>query len=111
MSTEQNGPYHLSAPLRFDFAGVANKADPFSFFAEMREAGPIIPVKLPFVGKGWVATTYDATSAMLKDSAQFVRESHNAGKTGIAGMKWWMPPSLRLLTNNMLTKDEPRQTV
>ncbi len=52
MSTEQNGPYHLSAPLRFDFAGVANKADPFSFFAEMREAGPIIPVKLPFVGKG-----------------------------------------------------------
>ncbi len=107
MTTEQNESYHLSAPLRFDFDSAANKANPFPLFASMRAAGPIIPVKLPFVGKGWVTTTYDATLAMLKDNAAFVQEARHAGRSGTAGMKWWMPRSLKLLTNNMLLKDEP----
>jgi len=100
-------PYHLNKPLRFDFEDTASKADPFSFFAQLRDAGPVIPATLPFVGKAWVTTTYDATSAMLKDNERFVQEARHAGKTGVAGMKWWMPRSLKLLTNNMLLKDEP----
>jgi cytochrome P450 len=107
MTTEQSRPYRLSAPLRFDFDAAANKANPFPLFASMRAAGPIIPVKLPFVGKGWVTTSYDATLAMLKDNAAFVQEARHAGRSGVAGMKWWMPRSLKLLTNNMLLKDEP----
>jgi len=102
-----HGPYSLSAPLRFDFDNVANKADPFPLFAAMREAGPVIPVKLPFVGKAWVTTTHEAASAMVKDNALFVQEARHAGKSGVAGMKWWMPRSLLLMTNNMLLKDEP----
>jgi len=100
-------PYHLNKPLRFDFENTASKADPCSFFAGLRDAGPVIPVALPFVGKARVTTTYDATSAMLKDNERFVQEARHAGKTGVAAMKWWMPRSLRLLTNNMLLKDEP----
>ncbi|HUU24910.1 MAG TPA: cytochrome P450 [Methyloceanibacter sp.] len=100
-------PYRLSAPLRFDFDSTASKADPFPFFASLREAGPVIPVKLPFVGKVWVTTTHEATSAMVKDNALFVQEARHAGKSGVAGMAWWMPASLKLLTNNMLLKDEP----
>ena len=107
MTIDRNGPYRLSAPLRFDFDNAANKANPFPLFAAMRAAGPIIPVRLPFVGKGWVTTTYDATLAMLKDNAQFVQEARHAGRSGVAGLKWWMPRSLTLLTNNMLLKDEP----
>ncbi|HUU26166.1 MAG TPA: cytochrome P450, partial [Methyloceanibacter sp.] len=80
---------------------------PVSFFARLREAGPVIPVKLPFVGKVWVTTTYEATETMVKDNALFVQETRHAGKSGVAGMAWWMPPSLKLLTNNMLLKDEP----
>src|SRR5680860_390470 len=100
-------PYRLSAPLRFDFDSTASKADPFPFFASLREAGPVIPVKLPFVGKVWVTTTHEATSAMVKDNALFVQEARHAGKSGVAGMAWWLPASLKLLTNNMLLKDEP----
>ena len=99
--------YALNAPLRIDFETPASKEDPFAFFAHLRELGPVIPVKLPFVGRGWVATTYEATSAMVKDNTRFVQESRHAGKSGVAGMRWWMPRSLKLLTNNMLLKDEP----
>ena len=100
-------PYSLDAPLRVDFQNVADKIDPFPFFARLRETGPVVPVKLPFVGKVWVTTTYEATSAMVKNNALFVQQSEHAGKSGVAGMAWWMPRSLKLLTNNMLLKDEP----
>ncbi len=99
--------YSLRAPLRFDFDGTVSKADPFAFFASLREAGPVIPVKLPLVGKVWITTTHEATSAMVKDNVFFVQEARHAGKTGVAGMAWWMPSSLKLITNNMLLKDEP----
>jgi cytochrome P450 len=107
MTTNSASPYRLTAPLTFDLEGSAQKADPFALFAAMREAGPVIPLKLPFVGKAWVTTTYDATSTMLKDNARFVQEARHAGRSGVAGMAWWMPRSLKLLTNNMLLKDEP----
>ena len=99
--------YRLSSPLKFDFESASTKADPFPMFAALRAAGPVIPVKLPFVGKVWVTTTHEATLAMVKDNETFVQESRHAGKSGVAGMSWWMPRSLKLLTNNMLLKDEP----
>jgi cytochrome P450 len=107
MNRGPNTNYSLNTPLRFDFGSVASKADPFAFFAAMRDAGPVIPIKFPIVGRAWVTTTYDATAVMLKDNERFVQEARHAGKRGVAGMKWWMPRSLMLLTNNMLLKDEP----
>jgi len=44
---------------------------------------------------------------MVKDNDLFVQEGRHAGKSGVAGMQWWMPNSLRLFANNMLLKDEP----
>lgn len=99
--------YALKAPLRVDLQSLASKEDPFTFFADLREAGPVIPVKLPFVGKLWATTTYEATAAMLKDNALFVQEGRHAGKTGVAGLSWWMPHAIKVLSNNMLLKDEP----
>lgn len=99
--------YSLRSPLRIDFEDRASSDDPSAFFAHLRDLGPVIPVKLPFVGRVWVTTTYDATSAMVKDNTRFVQEARHAGKSGVAGMRWWMPRSLKLLTNNMLLKDEP----
>ena len=43
--------YRLNQPLSFDITTAAFKADPPPTFAAMRRAGPVIPVKLPFVGK------------------------------------------------------------
>ena len=95
------------SPLRFDLEGAAFKRDPFRTFAAMREAGPVIPVKMPFVGRSWVTTTHAATLAMVKDNTFFVQEGRHAGKSGVAGMQWWMPKTVGLLSNNMLLKDEP----
>ena len=99
--------HSLARPLRFDLERAPFKCDPGPTLAAMQAAGPVIPIKLPFIGRVWLTTTHAASAAMLKDKAAFVRESRNAGKTGIAGLKWWMPRVLRLLTENMLMKDEP----
>jgi len=99
--------YRLNDPLRFDLDSAAFKRDPSATFAAMRQAGPVIPAKLAFVGKVWVTTTHASTLAMVKDNALFVQEGRHAGKSGAAGMQWWMPPSLKLFANNMLLKDEP----
>ena len=97
----------LGKPLDFDIVSARFKADPAPTFAAMRAAGPVIPVKLPFVGRVWVTTTHAAALAMVKDNALFVQEGRNAGKSGVAGFSWWLPKSIKALTNNMLQKDEP----
>ncbi|HEX4198968.1 MAG TPA: cytochrome P450 [Caulobacteraceae bacterium] len=99
--------YRLSSPLRFDLEGQAFKRDPFPVLAAMRAAGPVIPVRLPLLGKAWMTTTHAATLAMVKDNGLFVQEGRHAGRSGVTGMQWWMPRSLKLLANNMLMKDEP----
>ena len=104
---QANDAYRLSRPLRIDLESAAFKRDPFPTFAAMRAAGPVVPIKLPFVGSSWVTTTHAATLSMVKDNELFVQEGRHAGKTGVAGMQWWMPNSFRLFANNMLLKDEP----
>ncbi len=93
--------------MRYDLSGAAFKENPFATFARMRDVGPVLQTRLPFVGKAWVTTTYAATLAMVKDNETFVQEGKHAGKSGFAGMQWWMPRSLALVANNMLMRDEP----
>jgi cytochrome P450 len=97
----------LGKPLGFDIVSAPFKADPAPTFAAMRAAGPVIPIRLPFVGRAWVTTTHAATLAMVKDNALFVQEGRHAGKSGVAGFAWWLPKSIKAMTNNMLQKDEP----
>src|SRR5690349_12176702 len=93
--------------MRYDLSGAAFKENPFATFARMRDVGPVLQTRLPFVVKAWVTTTYAATLAMVKDNDTFVQEGKHAGKSGFAGMQWWMPRSLALVANNMLMRDEP----
>jgi cytochrome P450 len=99
--------YRLDSPLRFDIQGAAFKADPVPTFAAMRAAGPIVPIRVAFLGRIWATTTHAATLAMVKDDDLFVQDGHKAGKSGVAGFQWWMPRSLKAVANSMLQKDEP----
>lgn len=101
--------YSLAEPLGFDITAASFKADPFPTFAAMRAAGPVVPMRLPLLGRAWVTTTHEATSAAVKSSDLFVLEGRHAGRagTGTAGMRWWMPRSIRVMANTMLQKDEP----
>ncbi|MGH7022933.1 MAG: cytochrome P450 [Caulobacteraceae bacterium] len=100
-------PRSLRAPLAFDIVSARFKDDPAPTFARMRAAGPVIPIRMQFIGRAWVTTTYEATLAMVQDSGLFVQERRNAGKSGVAGLSWWMPKAIRILSDNMLRKDEP----
>jgi len=102
-----SGAPSLERPIAVDIESAGFKADPFPTLEVLRRAGPVIPVKLPFVGRTWLTTTHAATLAMVKDNTRFVQEARHAGKSGVVGMQWWMPRSVKILTNNMLLKDEP----
>jgi cytochrome P450 PksS len=82
-------------------------ADPFGETNQLRDQGPLVRVKLPIIGKVWVTTTQLALAAILKDTGNFSMRKSD-GK--VAGTQWWMPRSIFLLANNMLTMDEPDHT-
>jgi cytochrome P450 len=106
-SADPRPAHRLARPLSFDISSAAFKADPQATYAAMRAAGPVVPVKVPFLGAVWTTTTHAAALAMVKDNELFVQEGEHAGKSGVAGFQWWMPKSLRAIANNMLQKDEP----
>ncbi len=76
--------------------------DPFPVLASLREEAPLLRTKIPIMGKAWVTTTHAAAIRVLKDDETFTQRS---AKGGIAGLQWWMPRSLKVLANNMLTTD------
>jgi cytochrome P450 len=93
--------------LDIDLVSQSFMRNPFPTLCRLREAGPVVRVKVPFLGKTWLATTHEAVDEVLKDDNTFVRSPRNAGKRQVAGMRWWMPRSLRVLGENMLGHDDP----
>ncbi|HEY7156881.1 MAG TPA: cytochrome P450 [Gemmataceae bacterium] len=95
--------------LKIDLSSQSFMRNPFPVLARMREAGPLVQIRLPILGKAWVATTYDAVSEVLKDDGTFVRDARNAGKRDAVGFRWWawLPRSIRVLNENMLSHDGP----
>jgi cytochrome P450 len=95
------------ATLDINLTSQSFMRDPFPTLARLREAGPVVRIKLPFLGQTWIATTHEAVNEALKDDGTFVRNPRNAGKRQFAGMRWWMPRTLRVLAENMLSHDNP----
>jgi cytochrome P450 len=95
--------------LNIDLVSQAFMRDPFPTRARLRQARPVVKVKLPFLGPTWLATTHDAVNEVLKDDQTFVRDARNAGKRNAVGFHWWawLPRSVRLLNENMLSHDGP----
>jgi len=93
--------------LDIDLVSQAFMRDPYPTLARLRDADPVVRVKVPFLGKTWIATTHEAVTTVLKDDSTFVRSPKNAGKKQFAGMRWWMPRTLRVLGENMLGYDDP----
>jgi cytochrome P450 len=93
--------------LNIDLTSQAFLRNPFPTLSRLCQAGPVVRLRLPFLGKTWVVTTYAAVSEVLKDDRRFVRNPRNAGTQLLAGMRWWMPRGLRILAENMLSHDDP----
>jgi cytochrome P450 len=95
--------------LNIDLTSQSFMRNPFPTLTRLREAGPVVRVKLPFLGKTWMATTHDAVNEVLKDDQTFVRDARNAGKRNAVGFRWWawLPRTVRILNENMLSHDGP----
>lgn len=93
--------------LRFDFTDQDYFRDPAAGIERLRKIAPVVEIKFPIVGKVWLTTNYELAGRVLKDSGTFSLRKNGGG---IAGLRWWMPRTVRALASNMLTMDEPDHT-
>jgi hypothetical protein len=86
--------------LRVDFTSQEYLRDPAAALRWLRASGPVVQTKFPIIGKVWITTTQEMAGRVLKDSQTFTLRKNGGGP---AGLRWWMPPTLRSLANNMLS--------
>ena len=88
---------------RIDFRRQDYLKNPDRGLKELRAAGPLVKVRFPIVGKTWITTTSNMAGRVLKDNATFTMRKDGT----LAGLRWWMPRSIRTLAVSMLSMDEP----
>lgn len=79
--------------------------DPWNEFKRLREAGPVVKVKIPLMGTTWAATTFDSVNEVLKGTEHFARDPKNAGRKKIIPWQSLLPRSIFSVTHNMLGAD------
>ncbi len=99
----------MQAPIRFDLASPAFKADPFPTYTRLREDAPVSRTTLGFRRPAWVVARYDDVAALLRDP-RFAKDPLNARGPGRSAAGPWVPGFLRPLTRNMLDLDAPDHT-
>ena len=62
-----------------DILSREHKRDPFSFYARLRAAAPVVRLMLPGRGAAWFLTRYRDVVACLTGDRQFVRDFQSAG--------------------------------
>ena len=91
----------------FDILSPGFHADPFPTLDRMRAEGPAVHIKLPIIGRTWLAVTHDACATLLKDHESFARDPANAGSRTQARILRVLPRTIGLLALNMLGHDDP----
>jgi cytochrome P450 len=91
----------------FDIISPAFHANPFPTLDRIRAEGAFVNLKLPIVGRTWLATTHETNSMLLKDHVNFVRDPGNAGIRTQERILKVLPRTLGLLALNMLGHDDP----
>lgn len=94
-------------PEKINLSAMEYRATPFEAFGRLRDKGPVIRAKLPFIGKMWLATTYESVTDVLKNDKLFCRDPKNAGGGNFLIFMVMLPTLFRRLTQNMISKDEP----
>lgn len=82
------------------------KTSPHAILVQALQDGPFALVKVPLLGHIKSALTHEAVQAVLKDSDRFAVNARNAGHKRAFGFPF-IPKSLRLLTENILSLDDP----
>ncbi|MEO1276731.1 MAG: cytochrome P450 [Pseudomonadota bacterium] len=96
--------------LTLDLASPDFHRDPVPTLARLYEAGGVVETRVPILGRLVLVGSHEATRTVLKAPETFSVSRRRRGADGgseAAAMPWWMPKRLRLLADNMLTKDGP----
>ena len=99
--------FAMIEPRDFDILSPGFHANPFPTLDRMRAEGPVVRMKLPIVGRTWLAVTHDACATLLKDHETFARDPANAGSRTQARILRFLPRTISLLALNMLGHDDP----
>lgn len=85
------------------------KANPFPFFAGLRNSQPVYRTALPDKTPVWLITRYEDVAALLRDE-RFVKNRRTAMTSEQLRKITWVPPMFRPLERNMLDLDPPDHT-
>ncbi len=80
------------------------KADPYPFYARLRNEAPVFRVTLPDRQTAWLVTRYDDVARVLKDEG-FAKDRRNALTREQFARQPWIPAFVKPLMRNMLDLD------
>jgi cytochrome P450 len=89
---------------RTDLTSQEYFRDPAAAIERLRASGPVVPARFPIIGKVWITTTHELAARVLRDSDGFTLRREGGA---IAGLRWWMPGTIRAVAENMLAMDGP----
>lgn len=98
----------LSALSAVDITAATFKADPFPFYARLRDEAPVFPVKVRLARRkqrAWLVTRYADVLNVLKDDALFVKDRHNAMSAEQLRQSPGFPGPFKALERNLLGLD------
>ncbi len=84
------------------------KANPFDFYARLREEAPVFRTTIGGKIPVWLVTRYEDVKSVLMDE-RFAKDKRNV-KAKTALDVTWMPGFIRAMENNMLDMDAPDHT-
>jgi cytochrome P450 PksS len=93
----------IAAP---DLASPAFKANPYPFYARLRDEAPVLRTALPGKRTAWLVTRYEDVARVLKDDT-FAKDKLNAMAPEQRTKAPWVPGFLKPLERNMLDLDDP----
>ena len=92
--------------VRPDLASPRFKANPYPFYARLRDEAPVWRTTLPDRRTAWLVTRYDDVAGVLGDD-RFAKDPLNALDPEQQKRQPWVPGFLKPLERNMLDLDEP----
>jgi cytochrome P450 len=102
-SVNEAGSNEIVAP---DLASPVFKANPYPFYARLRDEAPVWRTMLRDRRTAWLVTCYEDVARVLKDDT-FAKDKLNAMDREQRAKTPWMPGFLKPLERNMLDLDDP----
>jgi cytochrome P450 len=92
-----------------DISSPAFKANPYPFFAQLRDQAPVHRIILGDKRPAWLVTRYDDVVTVLKDD-RFVKDKRHVMTPQQMSREPWIPRMIQPIERNMLDADAPEHT-